>query len=148
MVRGADAPHGSVTGDQQVPEFPDAKKAKVWFSKTAVLIPLADNPGAAIAFTGPWSATYSYSSPGDVLIPAKNRKHPFEMVTYVYKNKDLGYSSFIDECASCTSPVNVVEKIETITKPGLPGGPGAPAVQPKAPVPMQQPKVTKTPVIR
>ena len=147
MVRGADAPHGSVTGAQQVPEFPEAKKAKVWFSKTAVLTPLADNPGAAIASTGPWSATYSYSSPGDVLIPAKNRKHPFEMVTYVYKNKDLGYTSFIDQCASCTSPVNVVEKIETITKPGMPGM-GAPAVQPKAPVPVQQPKVTKTPVIR
>ncbi|MCK7536566.1 MAG: hypothetical protein MZV63_39085 [Marinilabiliales bacterium] len=48
-------------------------------------------PGAAIASTGPWSATYGYSSPGDAINPAKNRKHPFEMVTYVYKNKDLGY---------------------------------------------------------
>lgn len=148
MVRGADAPHASLTGPQPVPEFPEAKKARVWFSMSVPLTPLEDNPGAAIASTGPWSVTYSYSSPGDALIPAKNRKHPFEMVTYVYKNRDLGYSSFIDECASCTSPVNLVDKIENMPQPGMPGKPEGPSMQQKVTVPARQQQVTRPTVIR
>ncbi|MBE0679791.1 MAG: hypothetical protein IH592_13595, partial [Bacteroidales bacterium] len=124
------------------------KKAKVWFSKSVPLSPLEGHPGAAVASTGPWSATYGYSSPGDALIPAKNRKHPFELVAYVYKNKDLGYSSFIDQCASCTSPVNVVDRIRNTTKPGMPVKPGGTEMQPKVTVPAKQPQVTRPVIIR
>ncbi len=138
MVKGADAPHASLTGPQPVPDFPEAQKAKVWFSKSVALTPLEGHPGAAIASTGPWSAAYSYSSPGDAITPAKNRKHPFEMVTYVYKNKDLGYSSFVDECASCTSPVNVVDRIGSKTKPGMPG-----TQQEQVQPPVKQPPAVK-----
>lgn len=148
LVRGADAPHGSLTGAQPVPEFPEAKKAKVWFSKSVPLSPLEEHPGAAVASTGPWSVTYGYSSPGDALIPAKNRKHPFELVTYVYMNKDLGYSSFIDQCTSCTSPVNVVDRIGNTSKPGMPGKPGGTVMQPKVTVPAKQPQVTRPVIIR
>ena len=148
MVRGADAPHGSLTAAQPVPEFPEAKKAKVWFSKSIPLTPLEGHPGASVASTGPWSVTYGYSSPGDALIPAKNRKHHFEMVTYVYRNKDLGYSSFTDQCASCTSPVNVVDKIGNTPKPGMPVNPGGTVMQPKVTVPAKQPQTVKPPVIR
>jgi len=148
LVKGADAPHASLTGAQPVPEFPAAKKAKVWFSQSVQLEPLADHPGAAIASTGPWSVSYGYSSPGDAIIPAKNRKHPFEMVTYVFKNRDLGYSSFIDECASCTSPVNVVDKIEKVTKPGMPGRLEGEAMQPNMTMPARQPQVTRPTIIR
>jgi hypothetical protein len=148
MVKGADAPHASLTGAQPAPEFPEAQKAKVWFSKSVQLTPLEGHPGAAIAATGPWSVAYGYSSPGDAIIPAKNRKHPFEMVTYVYKNKDLGYSSFIDECASCTSPANVVDKIGRDLKPGMPGSPAGGVMQPKITVPARQPQVTRPTIIR
>ena len=120
MIKGADAVHASLTVPQAVPEFPEAKKAIIWFTRSVSLKPLAGYPGSAIAETGPWSVTSGYSSPGDIINPAKNRKHPFEMVTYVYKNKDLGYSLFVDECASCTSPSNVVDRIGTLTKPGAP----------------------------
>ena len=109
-----------LTMAKSVLEFPEARKAIVWFTKSVSLKPLAGYPGSAIAETGPWSVTSAYSSPGDLIIPAKNRKHPFEMVTYVYKNKDMGYSLFVDECASCTSPSNVVERIGTMIKPGTP----------------------------
>ena len=148
LVRGADAPHGSLTGAQPVPEFPEAQKAKIWFSKSVPLTPLEGHPGAAVASTGPWSATYGYSSPGDALIPAKNRKHPFELVTYLYKNKDLGYSSFIDQCASCTSPVNVVDRIGNTPKPGMPGRQGGTVMQPKVTVPAKQQQVTRPVIIR
>lgn len=148
MVRGADAPHASLTGAQPVMEFPEAKKAKVWFSKSVELTPLPDHPGASLASTGPWSVTYGYSSPVDAINPAKNRKHPFEMVTYFYKHKDLGYSSFTDECASCTSPVNVVERIGNPTKPGTPGAPAGSEMKPKVTVPEKQPQTVRAPVIR
>jgi hypothetical protein len=148
MVKGADAPHASLTTADPVPEFPEAKRAKVWFSKSIPLEPLEGHPGAAIASTGPWSAAYSYMSPGDALIPDKNRKHPFEMVTYVYKNKNLGYSSFIDECASCTSPTNVVERIGKEMNPGMFDKPAGPVMQPKMTVPAKQQQVTQPKIIR
>ena len=148
MVKGADAPHASLSAADPVPEFPEAKKAKVWFSKSIPLAPLEGHPGAAIASTGPWSAAYSYMSPGDALIPDKNRKHPFEMVTYVYKNKNLGYSSFIDECASCTSPASVVDRIGKDFNPGLSEKPAGPVMQPKMNVPARQQQVTQPKVIR
>lgn len=140
IVRGADAPHASMTAPQAVPELPDARKAKVWFRKEVALVPLEEHPGAAIASTGPWSVAYGYSSPGDAINPLKNRKHPFEMVTYVYKGKNLGYSIVTDECASCTAPANVIDRIGRDDLPGRPAEtghpttvhnePGVPAVKP------------------
>jgi hypothetical protein len=118
MIKGVDAAHASLTGPVAVPEFPEAGKAIVWFNTGVSLKPLSGYPGSAIAETGPWSITAGYTSPADVIDPARNRKHPFEMVTYVFKNHDLGYKFFLDECASCTSPMNVVEKIGILLKPG------------------------------
>jgi hypothetical protein len=126
IVRGADAPHASLTAPQSVPELPDAWKAKVWFRKEVTLVPLEEHPGAAIASTGPWNVVYGYSSPGDAINPLKNRKHPFEMVTYVYKGKNLGYSVATDECASCTAPANVIDRIGSGDLPGRPAETGRP----------------------
>ena len=148
MVKGADAPHASLTGAEPVPEFPEAQKAKIWFSKNITLVPLDGHPGAAIASTGPWSAAYRYMSPGDALIPDRNRKHPFEMVTYVFKDKNLGYSSFIDECPSCTSPTNVVERIGKELNPGQSGMPRGPVMQPKMTLPAKKQQVTQPKIIR
>jgi hypothetical protein len=120
LVRGADAPHASLTAPQSVPELPEAKKAKVWFRKEVRLVPLAEHPGAAIASTGPWNVAYGFSSPGDALDPLKNRMHPFEMVTYVFKGKNLGYSVVTDECISCTAPANVIDRIGRESIPGRP----------------------------
>ena len=126
IVRGADAPHASLTAPQSVPELPAARKAKVWFRKEVALVPLEEHPGAAIASTGPWSVVYGYSSPGDAINPLKNRKHPFEMVTYVYKGKNLGYSIATDECTSCTAPANVIDRIGSGDLPGRPAETGRP----------------------
>jgi len=70
------------------------------------------------------------------------------MVTYVYKGSDLGYSSFIEECASCSSPVNVVDKIDRMSKPGMPAMPGGEVIQPQMNVPAGQPRVTRPAIIR
>jgi hypothetical protein len=140
LLQGADAPHSSLTAPQGVPELPGARKAKVWYRKEVALVPLADNPGAAIASTGGWSVAYGFSSPGDALNPLKNRMHPFEMVAYVYKGKNLGYSLVTDECASCTAPANIIDRIGSGNLPGRPAEtgrpttvhdePGVPAVKP------------------
>lgn len=139
ILKGSDVAHASITGTQMINEFPEAKKAKLWFNQTVELKPLTGYPGCAIAGTGPWTASFEYSSPGDVLNPAKNRKHPFEMVSFIYKGHDLGYKVFIDQCASCTSPLNVVQKYDSLRKTGIP------SMQQKAPVrvetPMVQPRV-------
>ncbi|MDX9729062.1 MAG: hypothetical protein RBT50_07340, partial [Bacteroidales bacterium] len=140
ILKGADAPHASLTAPQAVPELPDARKAKVWFRKEAVLVPLAETPGAAIASTGPWSVAYGYFSPGDAINPLKNRKHPFEMVTYVYKGKNLGYSLVTDECASCTAPANIIDRIGSGNLPGKPSETGRPTtVQTEKSVPAVKP---------
>jgi hypothetical protein len=148
MISGADAPHASITGSQPLPEFPEATRARVWFNMSAPLVPVEDNPGSAVASTGPWSATYNYMSPGDALIPDKNRKHPFEMVTYIFKDKDLGYYSFIDECASCTSPVNVIDRLGNMSKPGTADMTGSPDLQHKIKVPVKTQQLNKTTMIR
>ena len=150
IMRGADAPHASLSAPQAVPEFPDARKAKIWFSGTVPLAPLEGHPGAAIASTGPWSVTYGYSSPGDAINPLKNRKHPFEVVSFIYKGKELGYSGYIDECTSCTSPANVIDRIGKDDIPGATGTPGRPSVQRDVNVPQAKPQqqVRKPVVIR
>lgn len=150
IVSGANALHASLTAPQAVPEFPEAKKAKVWFSKTVPLVPLADHPGAAIASTGPWSVAYGYSSPGDAINPLKNRKHPFEMVTYVYKDKNLGYSDNTDNCTSCTAPANVIDRIGRDGAPGAPEQSGRPTVRrdPGLPQAKPQQQVSQPGVIR
>lgn len=151
LVMGADAPHASLTGPQSVPELPDARKARVWFRKEVALVPLKEYPGTAIASTGPWSVVYGYSSPGDAMNPVKNRKHPFEMVTYIYKEKNLGYSIVNNECASCTAPANVIDRIGRDNLPGKPSSEGRPAtVHTESGVPAVRPgqQVKKPVVIR
>jgi len=150
IMRGADAPHASLTSPQSVPEFPDAGKAKIWFDKSIQLIPLEGHPGAAIASTGLWSVTYGYSSPGDAINPMKNRKHPFEIVSFIYKDKELGYSNYTDVCTSCTSPANVIDRIGKDDIPGAAVKPGRPSVQREVNVPQAKPQqqVKKPVVIR
>jgi len=148
ILSGSDAPHSSLTAPQAVPEFPQAVRAKVWFSKDVPLQPLEGHPGSAIASTGPWSVTYAYSSPLDAINPRKNGKHPFEMVTYVFKGKDHGYSDYAGECISCTSPVNIIEKMGRDAMPGTSGRTGRPAMQQNANVPREAPqKQIKKPVM-
>jgi len=148
MIKGADAPHASLISPQPVPEFPEATKARVWFSMSVPLVPLEDHPGSSIASTGPWSVSYNYQSLGDAIRPEKKRKHPFEMVSYLFNNTDLGYSTFIDECATCTSPMSVIERLGKTTGTGMPQNSGTPALQQKINVPVKTPQLQKAPVIR
>ena len=149
LLRGAGTPHASLTMPQQVPEFPDATRAKVWFRKEVPLAPLDGHPGAAVASTGPWSVTYAYSSPGDALNPLKNRHHPFEMVIYVFKGKDLGYSDHTTECASCTAPANIIEKLGMETMPDInEQSSGRPSMQGDNNIPRAKPQqVIKRPAV-
>ena len=64
---------------------------------------------------------YGFSSPGDALNPLKNSMHPFEMATYLFKGRNLGYSIISDKCASCTAPANVIDRIGRDNIPGRPG---------------------------
>jgi hypothetical protein len=141
LLKGADARHASVISPIKVPEYPGAVKATLWFSTVVSLSPVEGYPGTAIAETGPWQAVFQYQSPADVIDPSRNRKHPFETVSYIYKNHELGYSLFVDECASCTTPANVVQKLgskqktfrpATQQKRGIPAR-TAPAVRPGIP---------------
>ncbi|MBW6502049.1 MAG: hypothetical protein K0B05_11710 [Bacteroidales bacterium] len=142
LVKGADAKHASLVSPAKVPEFPEAARATLWFSQTIPLRPVEGHPGTAIAGTGEWQRAFQYQSPADVIDPAKNRKHPFELVSYTFKNQELGYRIFIDQCVSCTTPANVVQKLGSRQQTILPGmqqkspAPArtAPVVQPKAPV--------------
>jgi len=121
LLYGAGMPHCSVTGTQTVPDFPDAKKAIVFLDKTVSLTPVAGNEGTAIAETGTWTYKISFTKPGENLLPAKNGKHPFEKVTYVFKGADLGYEYFLDECRSCKSPENLIEKVGLLQNERLNG---------------------------
>jgi len=47
--------------------------------------------------------------------------HPFEMATYLFKGRNLGYSIISDKCASCTAPANVIDRIGRDNIPGRPG---------------------------
>ncbi|MEZ5020195.1 MAG: hypothetical protein R2756_08745 [Bacteroidales bacterium] len=114
---------------------------------TRPLVPVEGHPGASIASTGPWSVTYSYSSPGDALLPLKNRKHPFEMVSYVFMNRELGYTSFIDECASCTSPVSIIDRLGKTTGTAAFDRIDSHKLQQKVNAPVKQ-KVTQPVIIR
>jgi hypothetical protein len=139
LLKGADATHASVIEAATAPEFPEVKKGVIWFSKTVELKPLSGYAASAIAETGSWQSTFTYHSPADVIDPRRNQKHPFEKVTYLYKGIDLGYSSFFNQCASCTSPANVVQKIGS----GRPSHqiPGAVIKPPQQNAPIIQPKV-------
>lgn len=112
MLSGVDIPHASVMNTQLVSDFPEAKKAVVFINKTVALTPLANNQGASVAQTGNWSSTIGYSNPGDILMPSKNGKHPFEKVTYIFKQVDLGHQYLIDECHSCNAPENVIKTMD------------------------------------
>lgn len=50
----------------------------------------------------------------EAINPSKNGKHPFEKVSYVYKNNDLGFKYFIDECHSCKSPQNIIDRTKQL----------------------------------
>lgn len=110
MLQGVDMPHATINNKQIVPEFPDAKNAIVFFDKTVQLTPVAGQEGLSLAQTGAWTSVIS-STPDAFVLPAKNGRHPFEKVSYDYKNNDLGFEYFIDECHSCRSPQNVIDRI-------------------------------------
>lgn len=114
LLSGINVSHASITNSQVVSEFPEAKKAIVFIQKTVTLSPLAEHEGAAIAQTGNWSSTINYMNAGDILLPSKNGKHPFEKVVYVFKENDLGHQYLIDECHSCNTPENVVTTMDNL----------------------------------
>lgn len=116
LLKGAGAPHSSLIGYVNVSQFPEAVKAKIWFDNEVSLNPLPGHPGSAIAETGEWSVDYNYLSAGDIMNPAKHGMHPFELVSYIYKGKELGYAYFINECNSCSAVANVVKKFDLPNK--------------------------------
>lgn len=114
MLEGVGMPHASVTNAQTVPEFPNVKNAIVLIDKTSTLKPVPEDPGTSIAETKNWSSIINYVNMSEAINPSKNGKHPFEKVSYVYKNNDLGFKYFIDECHSCKSPQNIIDRTKQL----------------------------------
>jgi hypothetical protein len=78
-----------------LPEFPDAGNAVVWFDKTVTLQPVPGKEGVAVGETGPWNVSWSLS-PVSADRFACNR--PFELVSYIFKDKNLGYEYIMEKC--------------------------------------------------
>ncbi len=112
LLKGFDSPHSAPTQVSSIEDFPEARRAMIWYNKSTSLVPVKDQQGVSTASTGPWSLTVGYSD-RDFVLPSKNGKHPFEKVSYLFKDKDLGYNYFINECQSCSSPQNLVNLIST-----------------------------------
>jgi hypothetical protein len=116
FLQGADMPHSSISNAQPIKEFPEANNAVVFINKVLPLTPIPGQQGAAIAQSEAWTSTVTSNSPGIFMNPSKNGTHPFEKVSYFYKNNDLGYEYLVDECHSCKSPQNVIENIDLLQK--------------------------------
>ena len=112
MVKGVDIPHAALISTELATDFPEAKKACVFFNNSVTLKPVEGYTGTSTASVGAWSKSIPYLSPVDVINPRKNGKHPFELVSYLYKNSELGYKLFIDECGACntTNALNQIQK--------------------------------------
>ncbi len=138
LIKGFDSPHSPLANPVAVNHFPDARQAALWFNKTITLEPLAQHPGAALANTGPWESSVGYRNP-DFVLPSKNGRHPFEKVSFTFKGKELGYSYFISQCQSCSSPAGVIENIgnnpamrdNLINNPGVLAPTQTPSVRPQ-----------------
>ena len=116
ILQGLGMPHSSISNAQPVNEFPEAKSSVVFVNKVLPLTLIAGQQGAAIAQSEAWTSTVTSNSPGIFMNPSKNGTHPFEKVSYFYKNHDLGYEYLMDECHSCKSPQNVIENIDLLQK--------------------------------
>ena len=81
-------------------EFPTAGNAVLWFDETVALKSLPGKQGVAIGETAPWSVSWSL---GPVSPDKFACNRPFEMVSYTYKNVDVGYSYIMDECTGPTA---------------------------------------------
>lgn len=137
LLKGVDVPHATLRTVQKVNEFPESQKAVVFFDVTVPLHTLGENSGTAIASSNNWITGVPYLTLADALNPAKNGKHPFEMVSYKFKGEEIGYKLFIDKCNACEKN-NLPEKINILqnSKPGTLMNPNA--VQP-AQAPVKQP---------
>lgn len=115
IMKGVDVAHASLRSTTNIAEFPEAKKAVQFFDQTSTLQAVDGYRGTAIASTQSWSVAIPYTAPAEALNPAKNGKHPFELVSFRYNNVELGYQLFINECSGCKpgNAVNAVQKIQS-----------------------------------
>lgn len=83
-----------------VDAFPDARNAVVYFDKTVNLVQLEGNPSVSVARSGTWSKSYSLPA---VSASVFKCDRPFEVVSYLFKNREVGYSFFMEPCGKTTS---------------------------------------------
>ncbi len=119
MLKGVDVPHTTLKTAQKLNEFPEAQKAVVFFDVTTSLHPLGENSGTAIASSNNWLKSIPYLTNADALNPAKNGKHPFELISFKLKGEEIGYKLFVDICSICENG-SIPRKINNLqsTKPG------------------------------
>jgi len=110
LVKGFDSPHSVPVQISPIQDFPEARRAVLWFNREVDLVPLTNNPGVSIASTEPWSVSINYANT-DYVLPAKNGKHFFEKVSYIYNDKELGYSVYTNQCHSCSTPQNLINLV-------------------------------------
>lgn len=133
ILKGFDVPHASLRTVKKINEFPEAQKAVIFFDVNATLNPLGENSGSAIAMTNGWKISVPYLVPSEALNFNKNGKHPFELVSYKYKEEKTGYKLFVDECNICQkgSFNNTINNLQK-QKPGA-------LMRPEAVKPLQVP---------
>ncbi len=115
ILQGVSMPHTSIANSQPIAEFPKAKNGIIFTNKLVKLVPSNKKDGISIAKTGAWSvAVYppQFSNFNPVSIPPKDGKHPFESVSYIFKNSKIGYKYLEDKCPTCTSPLNLIEYLK------------------------------------
>jgi len=94
-------------------EFPDAGNAVVWFDKTVALQPVPGKEGVAVGETGPWNVSWSLSP---VITDRFACNRPFELVSYTFKEKNLGYEYIMENCkgVSATDVKNALEGMRSM----------------------------------
>lgn len=111
MLLGDDLPHAGILNSETIAAFPEATHAISHIDTTVVLQPHPGAAGTSIASSGPWSSRVQ-TNPGVLILPARNGRHPFERVSYLYEGLELGHSYLIDECHSCRSPQEVINRAD------------------------------------
>lgn len=112
FLKGMDMKHTSVSNvSADKFGFTQLTRPVLWYDKTIDLQPFFESPGVSIAATGEWSAMVNYSSPSSQFSPWGRGVHLFEMVSFKFKQVDIGYRFYQETCGTCNSPAAVVNQI-------------------------------------
>jgi hypothetical protein len=112
MAKGLDMLHASIQQPYAVVDkMPQLQKPFVWYDKSLPLQPEGSTPGLSVASSGNWTSTLRYASMADALNPDKNLGHGFELISYVFKGTETGFSVLEEKCPVCSSTKSFIESM-------------------------------------